>query len=351
MKFAPLAAALAAVSSLPAYAADPSECRAIADKEARLACYDAAVGRADAVPTPAPAPAAAAAPATDKRQLFAADEDAPQTFAQRWELDPDSKDGVFKIKPYEPVYVLPASWRQHVNNRPCSSNPINCVPPSSPDPGYGHTEIKFQLSFKTKVWQDMFGSQADLWAAYTQQSYWQAYDKTNSSPFRETDYQPETWVTVPVALGPDWFQLRMVNLGLVHQSNGQTNPLSRSWNRGYVAFGFTSGELSLLVKPWWRFKESLPDDNNPDITDYVGRMEVRAVYPWRNHVFSATLRNNLRSTPEIPNRTYIQTDWAFPLYGKLHGYVQAFYGYGESLQNYNFRNAGVGIGVSLVEWR
>ena len=47
----------------------------------------------------------------------------------------------------------------------------------------------------------------------------------------------------------------------------------------------------------------------------------------------------------------MQADWAFPLYGQLHGYVQAFYGWNDSLQNYNFRNTGVGIGVSLTQWR
>ncbi|MEG0822364.1 MAG: phospholipase A [Burkholderiaceae bacterium] len=355
MRFAPIAAALAAAWSLPATSAEPADCRSIADDGARLACYDAAMGRSlgvVAAPATAAAPAADASAKADSRRPFEdVNSDKPQTFAERWELDAESKDGVFKIKPYEPVYVLPAYWRRDINRQPCSSNPINC----SPTPigaTYGHTEIKFQLSLKTKVWQDILGSNADLWAAYTQRAFWQAYDNTDSSPFTETDYQPETWLTIPLKIGPDWFQWRMVNLGLVHQSNGQTNPLSRSWNRAYAMFGFTSGDLSLTIKPWWRFKETLPSDNNPDITDYTGRMEVRAVYPLGRNVLSATLRNNLKFNHETtPNRSFVQAEWAFPLYGNLHGYVQGFYGWGETLQNYNFRNTGVGIGVSLVEWR
>ncbi|MBM5574176.1 hypothetical protein GKO28_07540 [Deefgea sp. CFH1-16] len=47
----------------------------------------------------------------------------------------------------------------------------------------------------------------------------------------------------------------------------------------------------------------------------------------------------------------MQLEWAFPITGKLHGYVQAFNGWGDSLQNYNFHNSGAAIGVSLVEWR
>jgi len=55
----------------------------------------------------------------------------------------------------------------------------------------------------------------------------------------------------------------------------------------------------------------------------------------------------------MPNRASMQVDWAFPLFGDLHRYVQGFAGYADSLQNYNynFRNAGIGIGISLVERR
>ncbi len=269
--------------------------------------------------------------------------------AERWELEPQYQDGTFKFKPYAPVYLMPLNFRQRINNDPCSSNPVNCS--HRGDQQYDKVGVKFQLSFKTKLWQDMLGSDADLWAAYTQTSYWQAYDSANSSPFRETDYQPELWATLPVSWGPEAFRLRMVNVGLMHQSNGQTNPLSRSWNRVFASFGFTSGDLSVIVKPWWRIPEPFPTDNNPDISDYMGRVEVLASYPWRGHNFSLLLRNNLRFGASVPNRTFTQLEWAFPISGNLHGFVQAFNGWGESMQNYNFHNRGIGVGISMVEWR
>ena len=356
-------AALGALLALPAAASASEACRAITVDADRLACYDRAAERtapaAAAVPAGvAPTPAAAAPapptpagtpPSATPSGWFDYDNYKPQTFVERWQLEPATKDGLFKVKPYQPVYLLPANWRRNVNESPCTPNPANCAPGAGADDR--HTEAKFQLSLKTKVMQDLFGSQVDLWAAYTQQSFWQLYDTDNSRPFRETNYQPEAWLTFPLKVGPDWLQWRMFNLGVVHNSNGQSDPLSRSWNRVYATIGLSSGDLSLFIKPWWRISENASTDNNPDISDYAGRIELQAVYAWRAHVFSARLQNNLKFGSSTPSRTSVQADWAFPLWGELHGYVQGFAGYADSMQNYNFRNAGIGVGVSLVEWR
>jgi phospholipase A1 len=351
-KISNLSAGLLALTALPTLAAqtdtNTEACVGITADTERLACYDRAAGRS------APALTAPAAPLA----VAAAPSEAPpaptkwtgQSFSERFQLDPETKDGVFKVKPHQPVYVLPVSWRQNVNRHPSSPNPINDAP------GAGETddrlEAKFQLSLKTKMMQDILGSQIDLWAAYTQQSFWQIYNAEDSRPFRETNYSPEAFFTMPVTLGPEWLQLRMLNLGLIHQSNGQSDPLSRSWNRVYATLGLTSGNLSLFIKPWWRLSEKVATDNNPDITDFAGRIELQTVYSFGQHVLSATLQNNLKfKHANTPNRSNVQIEWAFPLVGGLHGYVRGFGGWADSLQNYNFRNAGIGLGVSLVQWR
>lgn len=335
-------------------AADLSACQTIADNTSRLACYDNLAQQAAPATTAAPAvnTAGVVATPTQTPEPVPAQESktyAAQTFSQRWELDKADKSGIFNIKPYQPVYLMPIAWRQNINNSPCSPNPKNCS--HRPDQGYKNLEATFQLSLKTKMLEDAFGSNIDLWAGYTQQSYWQVYDDINSSPFRETDFQPEMWATLPVDMGPEWLKLRMVNLGLVHQSNGQTDPLSRSWNRVYASFGLTSGDLSVIVKPWWKIPENSADDNNPDMSDYAGRMETLLIYPWNKQLFTLTWRNNLAFNHDTPNRSFLQLDWAFPLAGKLNGYVQLFNGWGSSLQNYNFYNSGAAIGVSLVNWQ
>jgi hypothetical protein len=44
---------------------------------------------------------------------------------------------------------------------------------------------------------------------------------------------------------------------MAHQSNGQSNPLSRSWNRWYLMTGAELGNRwQLHLKAWQRMKES-----------------------------------------------------------------------------------------------
>jgi phospholipase A1 len=213
---------------------------------------------------------------------------------------------------------------------------------------YQDTEAAFQLSFKIKLVEEVFGTPSDIWVGYTQQSYWQVYNADISRPFRETNYEPELMWVVPTNYEVLGLRGRLLSFGLAHQSNGRAEPLSRSWNRVYAMVGLERGPFVLQVKAWSRLYESGSDDDNPDIVDYVGRGELLAFYQLpAGGSTSLRLRTTLRTDPSWGSA---QFDWRFPISGKLYGYLQIFSGYGESMIDYNFRKTSIGLGISIGNW-
>jgi len=55
------------------------------------------------------------------------------------------------------------------------------------------TEAQLQLSVKFPLAVNLFNA-VDLYAAYTNRSFWQVYNSDISAPFRETNHEPEGWV-------------------------------------------------------------------------------------------------------------------------------------------------------------
>ena len=72
----------------------------------------------------------------------------------------------------------------------------------------------------------------------------------------------------------DW-QWRHTQLGLAHQSNGQSDPLSRSWNRVYIGGGFERSPWVLTARVNKRVTEPISSDNNPDLVPFRGRGEFQ----------------------------------------------------------------------------
>ncbi|MFZ0023567.1 phospholipase A [Acinetobacter sp.] len=263
----------------------------------------------------------------------------------RWELSPESKLGTWNIRSYQPVYLMPGFWTSKKNEFPQSENPENTV---KEDQNLTSTETKFQLSLKTKAVENILGDNGDLWLGYTQSSRWQVYNSEESRPFRETNYEPEASFVLRTnydLLGLNW---RMLGLTFNHQSNGRSDPLSRSWNRVMLNFGFEKDNFALMVRPWYRFEEKREDDNNPEIKNYIGRGDMTAFYRYNEHDFSLMLRHTLKGGDD--NRGAVQFDWSFPISGRLRGQFQLFDGYGESLIDYNHRATYVGLGISLMNW-
>ena len=312
-----------------------AHCAGLSEDKARLACYDTAAGR-EAVPE-LPAdnaliPETAVAGTADNTES-----DQPEFVSRRLEEEQENANNRFVIIPYQRNYLLPITYNSNINEEAWDI--------AYPDEGMDKAEVKFQISMKAIIWQDMFGKEMDLWGAYTQTNWMQAYNTDASSPFRETNYEPELILSIP----NDWHFLGVHNtrldLSFNHQSNGTSEPLSRSWNRVIGSALFEHKNFSLATSAWYRIPESSKDDDNPDIDKYMGHGQLQGVWKWPDYTLGFTFRNNLRSN----NKGAIQLDWTFPISQRFSGYIQYFNGYGESLIDYNESSNRIGIGVSITD--
>ncbi len=315
--------------------ADYTKCAVIVPDAERLACYDQAAAR---FVTPAAVP-----DQMNTGRLPDSAVMADSFMGKNWELDERSKKGTFRFREHKPVYILPIHYSNNPNRSPTSPLPDHSA--LSPIPA-SHSEMKYQLSFKTKLWEDILGDNGSLWFAYTQQSHWLLYSQQVSSPFRETNYEPEVIFSMRTDVDLPGIRWRMLNLGLVHQSNGYGLPLSRSWNRVYAQFGLERDNFTLFLRPWLRLHESSENDDNPDIARYMGNGDISVNYRHGENVYSA-----LGHYSPSGGHGALQLSWGFPISHALKGYVQVFSGYGESLIDYNHNQTSIGAGLSLQDWR
>jgi hypothetical protein len=154
-------------------------------------------------------------------------------------------------------------------------------------------EIKYQLSAKALVARDLFGSKVSLYGAYTQEAWWQLFsdEGITSAPFRDINHEPEIFLRR--FSGADLpFGGRLVNtdLALVHESNGRSQFLSRSWNRVMARFTLDYGDLALFGRLWYRLPEDDEDDDNPYEYRYLGYGDLRAVWAPNRNTFSLMVR-------------------------------------------------------------
>lgn len=274
---------------------------------------------------------------------------------RKWRLTSEGDWDISDFETYKANYLL-VTKNNNINNTPTSP-----TRPNTGDRNLDSKDVKFQLSLKSEMLNNIplirdlpYVTSSRVWGAYTQQSYWQIFNAEASRPLRENNYEPELILSLGIDNEVDGVKKeyipRMLNLGVVHQSNGRDNPLSRSWNRVYLEGGFElTDRLSLLVRPWWRIPEDREDDDNPDIEKYMGYgdMTVRWETENRDTAVSLLLRNNLRSD----NKGFAQIDLQQRVFNnpylKLH--LLASTGYGATLLDYNRSQNVLGLGISLGE--
>ena len=314
-----------------------SICARLEKPDERLACYD----RVSAKRQP---PAEAAFSSVGSGRLTSAWKLGPQDAGSRQLAD---------ILAYRPNYLI-VRWTDRPN-----------IAPRSPSTGRStiedrdHTEVKFQGSFKTELVSrqafdrtgltDALGhiglDSVRLWFAYTQKVMWQAFNRGESRPISDTNYEPELILTLGTGKSGNGFKL--INLGLSHESNGLDPAEHRGWSRMYVQGGWDWERFSLLGRLWRIVPQS--DDDNPNLSRYMGSGDLVPRYQTAaGYVTYAVLRANLSS-----GKGYAEVNWATPALKRLGGlkfHVQLSQGYGETLIDYNHHQTTIGVGVSFGDW-
>ena len=124
-------------------------------------------------------------------------------------------ESLYNIKAYKANYFLPVSYRYEGLYADTNGHKAKEI------------ETEFQVSIKFDYASDILGFNEIYSVGYTQKSYWQFY--TQSAYFRETNYNPEFFITLPFTK-KDISYIKAFRVSLEHQSNGRGGEEERSWN-------------------------------------------------------------------------------------------------------------------------
>lgn len=260
---------------------------------------------------------------------------------QRAESVNQAMTNLFAFSQHKLNYILPFTYVSDPNT--LSASGLNTE-------NVEHLEAKYQISVKLPIYQED-SSTSGLYFGFTAVSYWQVYNNEASKPFRETNYEPELFYAWRNELAFSGFKFNQIRLGLSHQSNGQSDLGSRSWNRLFASAMFSDDDSFYHIKAWYRIKEDEKSDlfdstgdDNPDITTFMGHTELGYGTKIDDFNVMALLRNNLKTSE---NKGSIELNVSYPINTRYDVLLQYFNGYGDSLVDYNRHQQRFGVGIQL----
>jgi len=202
---------------------------------------------------------------------------------------------------------------------------------------------KFQLSFRYLVTKQIN-------VAYTQTSIWNL--ESDSKPFYDTSYKPRAFWREDRLPRPSWMQELAIEGGVGHESNGLSEPNSRSFNMAFVR-----PDLQFQLSDPWRLRlypmamAYLEKSENDDLQVYRGYVDLVAGVQrgdWGGLSITSRIGTGW-------DKGSIEAQYTYPLGQWLGGgeapylFLQWFNGYGESLLDYNQRTPWqVRLGFAIV---
>ena len=261
--------------------------------------------------------------------------------SEKFENEREANLNSFSLVQHNPNYLLPISY---------SPNPNSISFDGIDDEQIDRFEAKYQISVKTPLWLHQDDT-SGIYFGFTAVSFWQVYNDETSKPFRETNYQPEVFYQFNTDTSLAGYKFNLFRIGLNHMSNGQSGLKSRSWNRIIATALFSDENTAYYIRTWVRLPEDAKTspldplgDDNPDINDYYGRVELGFGYRLGELDIATSIRNNLSLGD---NRSGVEVNITYPFNKRYDLLVQLFSGYGDSLIDYNRHKQRVSIGVQI----
>ena len=253
------------------------------------------------------------------------------------------QEGRFGLRPYRVNYFLPYGYQK------------NKYKSYLPTDEYKNYEAELQVSLKLNVTNNLLGLDEKYYMSYTHTAFWQVY--AHSSPFRETNYNPEGFVIFPVSDRKTFVHMRSVKFAIAHRSNGVGDNKdfeypdeyiyleNRSRSINYLYTTITAQHASLIseLTLWTRIPESKEDDDNRYIMDYIGYSSVDFKYFSGEQIFTLMARGNFATGYGAVEVTYSRP---MPV-NNVFFYAKIFSGYGESLIDYDNYITKFSVGFSF----
>ncbi|HMB14896.1 MAG TPA: phospholipase A [Pelovirga sp.] len=221
--------------------------------------------------------------------------------------------------------------------------------------GSDPSKSTFQLSFKYRLLNrsgtlsQQYPWLSGLYFAYTQTSFWDL--ASDSIPFNDTSYKPQLMFQTENLSRLDSMAGFFVRSGLTHESNGRDGSGSRSTNYFYIkpmaVFYHQASRLGIMLSPKFLVYIDNDNDNNPDLSDYRGHVELETRI---GRAHSLMLTTNLRFARK---GTSVQSDLTYPIDrligNNLNVYLHLQYSnsLAESLVDYKERTEYFRLGLSF----
>lgn len=221
-------------------------------------------------------------------------------------------------------------------------------------------DIKFQISLRIPIY--LIDRHEGFFFGYTQRSWFQFANIRYSNPLRDTDYSPELFFFKEVDEDFLGGKIKKWTLGFLHLSNGIGG--EKCYKEGFnkpnvssLCFSRTAANRLLFSLMWtnnnfginifvWPYLPTRYD--NPDLSSYIGYGNLKIHYKHKNNFFEFFL------SPFIANffnyKGSVRFNYSYTLNQYTALYFSYFFGYGDSLNEYNLKSHRFGIGIRIVNF-